>query len=168
MDRAGRLSPCQVYPHRRPIVAHGEAREVRAHARNSVACVHRCLVQLKIARDAPRLLGRNLNLDDPSAARPDLHCNFGDRSIRACRAAASTQRKSLMPAVPAALSGTHPAQRFVNSSVLAGSGSRRQDRDLQDGRAQSHFCGGYLLQRSVSITVGQVRRKSRRRSRHRP
>jgi hypothetical protein len=34
--------------------------------------------------------------------------------------------------------------------------------------AQAHFCGGYLLQRSVSITVGQVRRKSRRRSRHRP
>ena len=34
--------------------------------------------------------------------------------------------------------------------------------------AQAHFCVGYLLQSSVSITVGQVRRKSRRRSRHRP
>ena len=34
--------------------------------------------------------------------------------------------------------------------------------------AQSPFCVGYLLQSSVSITVGQVRRKSRRRSRHRP
>ena len=34
--------------------------------------------------------------------------------------------------------------------------------------AQAHFCVGYLRQSSVSITVGQVRRKSRRRSRHRP
>ena len=76
----------------------------------------------------PALAGvRNLGLDDPSAGRPDSHCNFGDRSIRACRAAASTQRKSLKRAVPAALLGTHlTAARFVNSSVLAGSGSRRR------------------------------------------
>jgi len=41
----------------------------------------------------PALAGtRNSALDDPSAGRPDWHCNFGDRSIRACRAAASTQQ----------------------------------------------------------------------------
>src|SRR6476620_4539055 len=45
---------------------------------------------------------RSLGLDDPSAGRPDLHCNFGDRRIRACRSAASTQRQYFMQAVPAA------------------------------------------------------------------
>ena len=70
---------------------------------------------------------RSLGLDDPSSGRPDLQCNFGGRSIRACRAAVSTQRKSLMQAVPAALLGTHlTAARFVNSSVFAGSGLRRR------------------------------------------
>ena len=44
-----------------------------------------CLVQLKIARELAGV--RNLGLDDPSASRQDSHCNFGDRSIRACRAA---------------------------------------------------------------------------------
>ena len=44
----------------------------------------------------PALAGvRNLGLDDPSAGRPDSHCNFGDRSIRACRAAAARRAKSL-------------------------------------------------------------------------
>jgi hypothetical protein len=28
---------------------------------------------------------RNLGLDDPTKGRPDSHCNFDDRSIRACR-----------------------------------------------------------------------------------
>ena len=38
----------------------------------------------------PALAGvRNLGLDDPSAGRPDSHCNSGDRRIRACRAAAA-------------------------------------------------------------------------------
>ena len=38
----------------------------------------------------PTLAGvRNLGLDDPSAGRPGLHCNFGDRRIRAGRAAAA-------------------------------------------------------------------------------
>jgi len=38
----------------------------------------------------PALAGvRNLCLDDPSAGRPDWHCKFGDRRIRACRAAAA-------------------------------------------------------------------------------
>jgi hypothetical protein len=36
---------------------------------------------------SPGLAGiRHLGLDDPSASRPDLHCNFGGRSIRVCRA----------------------------------------------------------------------------------
>jgi hypothetical protein len=38
----------------------------------------------------PTLAGvRNLGLDDPSAGRPDSHCNFGDRRIRAGRATAA-------------------------------------------------------------------------------
>src|ERR1700742_2785856 len=42
----------------------------------------------------PPLAGaRNLGLDDPRAVRPDSHCNFGDRSIRACPATAATQRR---------------------------------------------------------------------------
>ena len=46
-------------------------------------------------KGCPPLAGaRNLGLDDPRAVRPDSHCNFGDRSIRACRATAATQRKS--------------------------------------------------------------------------
>ena len=28
---------------------------------------------------------RNLGLDDPTKGRPDSHCNFDDRSLRACR-----------------------------------------------------------------------------------
>jgi putative transposase len=44
----------------------------------------------------PPLAGaRNLGLDDPRAVRPDSHCNFGDRSIRACRA---TVQRSASPA----------------------------------------------------------------------
>ena len=43
-----------------------------------------CLVQLKIARNAPRLLGFaiGLGLDDPSPGCPDSPCNFGDRIRR--------------------------------------------------------------------------------------
>jgi hypothetical protein len=38
----------------------------------------------------PALAGvRNLGLDDPSAGRPDSHCNSGDRRTRAGRAAAA-------------------------------------------------------------------------------
>ena len=44
----------------------------------------------------PTLAGvRNLGLDDPSAGRPDLHCNFGDRRIRAGRAAAARSARPL-------------------------------------------------------------------------
>jgi len=63
-------------------------------------------------RDAPPLAGaRNLGLDDPRAVRPDSHCNFGDRSIRACRATAATQRKSRKRAVPAPRHCSAPTSR---------------------------------------------------------
>ena len=60
----------------------------------------------------PPLAGaRNLGLDDPRAVRPDSHCNFGDRSIRACRATAATQRKSRKRAVPAPRHCSAPTSR---------------------------------------------------------
>ena len=60
----------------------------------------------------PPLAGaRNRGLDDPRAVRPDSHCNFGDRSIRACRATAATQRKSRKRAVPAPRHCSAPTSR---------------------------------------------------------
>src|ERR1700726_4889803 len=42
-----------------------------------------------VLESRPPLAGaRNLGLDDPRAVRPDSHRNFGDRSVRACRATA--------------------------------------------------------------------------------
>ena len=54
---------------------------------------------------------RNVGLDDPRAGRPDSHCNFGDRSIRACRATAATQRKSRKRAVLAPRHCSAPTSR---------------------------------------------------------
>ena len=68
-----------------------------------------CLVQLKIAREAPRLLGFAIYLDDPRAVRPDSHCNFGDRSVPGlpsdCSNAAQVPQASRAGAT--ALFGTH-------------------------------------------------------------
>jgi hypothetical protein len=50
---------------------------------------------------------RNLGLDDPSAGRPDSHCNSGDRRIRAWRAAAALGQFPQAGAVRAELFGSH-------------------------------------------------------------
>ena len=69
----------------------------------------------------PPLAGaRNLGLDDPRAVRPDSHCNFGDRSIRACRATAATQRKSRKRAVPCHGTVRHPRPGQANPADVTG------------------------------------------------
>jgi hypothetical protein len=66
-----------------------------------------CLVQLKIARDAPACWGSHSRSGRPRAVRPDSHCNFGDRRIRGVSCGCSTQRKSLKRGVPSKRFGTH-------------------------------------------------------------
>ena len=67
-----------------------------------------CAVRLETQRSrCPALAGvRNLGLDDPSAGRPDSHCNSGDRPIRACRAPAARSQFA-SGAVRAELFDTH-------------------------------------------------------------
>ena len=51
---------------------------------------HRLSRPVEDREGCPALAGvRNLCLDDPSAGRPDRHCNFSDRSIQARRATAA-------------------------------------------------------------------------------
>ena len=52
--------------------------------------------------------------------RPDSHCNFGDRSIRACRATAATQRKSRKRAVPCHGAVRHPRPGQANPADVTG------------------------------------------------
>jgi hypothetical protein len=68
----------------------------------------------------PLARARNLGLDDPRAVRPDSHCNFGDRSIRACRATAATQRKSRKRAVPCPGIVRHPRPGQANPADVTG------------------------------------------------
>jgi len=50
---------------------------------------------VKDCEGCPALAGvRNVGLDDPRARRPDSHCDFGDRRIRACPVARSVKSRS--------------------------------------------------------------------------
>jgi hypothetical protein len=112
---------------------------------------------------------RNIGLDDPSSGCSDLHCNFGDRSIRGM----SSGGKHAAQVPHAGRTGgtvRHPPhsseiREFLSFRRVRFASART---GMSRGGAEAHFCVGYLLQSSVSITMGQVRRKSRRRSRHRP
>ena len=65
----------------------------------------------------PALAGvRKLGLDDPSAGRPDLHCNFGDRSIQASRAA--TARSASPSCRPYRRHCSAPASRQAQSPLI--------------------------------------------------
>ena len=65
---------------------------------------------LEDCEGCPVLAGvRNLGLDDPSAGRSDLHCNFGVRSSRAASSGCSAQSRVRS-------SGGVPAELFVGTN----------------------------------------------------
>ena len=68
-------------------------------AATTTRITHHCLVQLKIARDAPRLQGFAIWSGRSQRRCSDLHCNFGVRSSRARRAAAARRAGSAQAGV---------------------------------------------------------------------
>jgi hypothetical protein len=62
---------------------------------------------------------RDLGLDDPSPGRPDLHCNFGDRSIRARRATAARRALGCEPqrarGIPAIFNWTRQLEQALET-----------------------------------------------------
>ena len=97
---------------------------------------HRLSRPVEDREGCPALAGvRNLCLDDPSAGRPDRHCNFSDRSIQARRAtaarSASPSNRPYRRHCSAPTSWQAPVsadQRSVDAAFMPGSLRRRRCR----------------------------------------
>ena len=114
-DRLGPINP-PVAPRKEAPTSQHPSQGTSRHRNLRPVTTHPLSRRVEDCEGCPPLAGaRNLGLDDPRPVRPDSHCNFGDRSIRVCRAAASATESPPSPVARALLLeklAAEPAHNF--------------------------------------------------------